>query len=670
MDSIDEVEAAIVAVPNYLHSKVSVDFLNSGCDVLCEKPIAMNTDEAAAMITASHNTGHRLAVNLIRRRFDSYRIARTILSQDLLGNIESVKFEEGMISEWPFRSSYALQRERSGGGVLVDWGTHVLDMLYWLFGGQWTLVNYKDNGLGRIESSCELDFRIKCNMGNFPCHVELSQSRKLDNKLSITAPKACLDVHSNDLTGIYLRVADYETRIGKTERRTYTSYFPDQIRSFLSGLHDDCLAGEDAIQGLRFIESCYSNRQDLKYPWERYSGQNMNWTFPSRHKRILVVGASGFLGTRLTEKLSLDLNVAVRATVHRPEKSLRLARLPVELVDCDLLKKNQVMKAVEGCDVVINCSKGRMDTSGDPRTVMDVYVEGTKNLLEAAEKNEVKKFVHISTAAIHGFRHKSSLVDESCPLKHTLSRSPYEKGKIESEKLVMEYAKKSPCVILRPTLIYGPYSEDWGVRVIQRIKNKQASLVGSGGLANFVFVDDVVEAILLSIERDEGNGTVFLINNEERVLWEEYVDKLAAILGTPPTVLPECSLEILKLSKNLSLLKDSIVAFGGVIKSPQMLLLLSRIPLLLVVGPKLVKGKKRANIEMRLSSAREIEKPNVAMISKYETPSKALCELLSCQTTFSASKAKTMLGFIPRTSFQDGFERTLDWIKWAHLMDN
>lgn len=101
---------------------------------------------------------------------------------------------------------------------------------------------------------------------------------------------------------------------------------------------------------------------------------------------------------------------------------------------------------------------------------------------------------------------------------------PYERGKIKSEKLVAEYAKLIPVVILRPTLIYGPYSSSWTTGIIERIRDYQTTIVEGPGLANLIYVDDVVDVIVCAIEKDNANGKTFLVNNDQQtVMWAEYV---------------------------------------------------------------------------------------------------------------------------------------------------
>ena len=669
---INKVDVAIVAVPNYLHSKVSVDFLRAGCDVLCEKPIADNSKNALEMIHASRQSGARLAVNFVRRRFESYQVARALLRHFFVDKARRIDYREGhSLAGWPFSSAYLLDKKKSGGGVLIDWGAHKLDMLNWLFGYNWELVSYRDDGLGRIESNCEIDFNINWNQNRIPCHVELSYLRRLGNRMVVDTNSSSLVV-DEETNRVRLSIEGQEDLTIKTGRaRPYASYFADQIKSFTNGTADECLAGEDALNSLLFSEECYRNRQNLGYPWEEPAASNTRrFVSPStQHKRVLVVGASGFLGARLTERLAVDFGFKVRAAFHRPASATRIARLPVELVECNLLDRDQLMRAVDGCDVIINCAVAKVTNQQDKGTVTKVYVDGIRNLLEAADKSRVSKFIHISTAAVLGFGHRANTADESSPFKSRLTRNFYEKGKISQEKIVMEYANSIPIVVLRPTLIYGPFSQEWAVNIIERLVEGKVTLVEDGGVANLVYVDDVVDAIFLAIEKDGANGRTLIINNDEEVVpWKDYVSGLIDLTHASPNVQPEGHPSLLRFKKLISLCADSVKACRDNVMSREMLLLLARIPVVAVVGSKVLRSAKRKQIEEHLASTDEMPLSNLrTQLTKYDVVSGAFYENLTCHAIFSSALARTSLGWTRQTRFADGIRRTLTWAEWAGL---
>src|SRR5262249_61659020 len=112
--------------------------------------------------------------------------------------------------------------------------------------------------------------------------------------------------------------------------------------------------------------------------------------------------------------------------------------------------------AMRGVDYVVNCVWG----SGEVNRL------GTKNVLEAARQEGVKRLVHLSTISVFGDR--TGVIDEMTPLER--SGSEYGDSKIDAEEMCWEYTRRGlPIVVLRPTIVYGPFSENWTVEFAQRM---------------------------------------------------------------------------------------------------------------------------------------------------------------------------------------------------------
>lgn len=413
--SVKDVDAVIVAVPNAVHAEVTNHFLEMGVDVLCEKPIATSLIDAQSMLRSREMTGARLAISHPRRRFNSYRIAKSLIDQNGLGALVGISYEEGLVFDWPSSSSFLLSPRMSGGGVLIDTGIHVVDLIRWLFNCEMTLMHYEDDGLGRIESNSEIQCYLTKDRGRVPCKISLSRTRRLDNCMVISGQDSLIKVTLSDLNDITFQGSGFNGRLESSGKITYEECFADQISALLDPTRDDYTKGEEAVKALAFIEQCYARRLDMNLPWDTFKW-NRQFSFGSRYNRILIVGASGFLGTRLSEWMSLDLDLNIRATVHKAHSAVRLGRLPIELVECDILDFDEVSRAVRDCDVVINCSRAK---GLGEKEVVDFYTKGTRNLLEAACRQGVKRFIHVSTAAIHGFMHDENLVNETSPIVST-----------------------------------------------------------------------------------------------------------------------------------------------------------------------------------------------------------------------------------------------------------
>jgi nucleoside-diphosphate-sugar epimerase len=238
---------------------------------------------------------------------------------------------------------------------------------------------------------------------------------------------------------------------------------------------------------------------------------------------ILVTGASGFIGGWIAETLYLQNSAQVRAGIRSWSSAARLGRFPIEIVPCDVLDEAQIAKAINDVDIVIHCAIG----------TRHVTVQGTNQMLDAALKQRVKRFVYISTAEVYG--DVSGHVDETFPLQ-AMGRE-YGDSKIEAEEICVEYYNQGlPLTIIRPPIVYGPFGEDFTIKIAQKLQSGNWGIFsGFGeGQCNLVYVSDLVSAILLAARDERAVGQAFNINGSETISWNDYFQRFNAALGLPP----------------------------------------------------------------------------------------------------------------------------------------
>jgi dihydroflavonol-4-reductase len=167
---------------------------------------------------------------------------------------------------------------------------------------------------------------------------------------------------------------------------------------------------------------------------------------------VLVTGATGFLGHHLVAQLA-QTGYAVRALVRQPAQAQSL-RDHAEIVPGDVADTASLQRALEGCQYVIHAA-ALFRFWGDPAAFERTNVEGTAHVLEAALRANVKRFVHISTAAVVGKPPADALVDEATLCQPA---DPYQRSKYDGENFVRMYGKATglPALILRPGAYYGP----------------------------------------------------------------------------------------------------------------------------------------------------------------------------------------------------------------------
>jgi predicted dehydrogenase len=128
------VDAVIITVPNFLHAQVSVDSLRAGKHVLCEKPMVMKTEEADAIIRARDESGKQFMVSMNNRFRQAAQWLHERIESGAFGDIYHAKTGWVRRRGIPAWGAWFFDRERSGGGPLIDLGVHMLDVTLWLLG--------------------------------------------------------------------------------------------------------------------------------------------------------------------------------------------------------------------------------------------------------------------------------------------------------------------------------------------------------------------------------------------------------------------------------------------------------------------------------------------------------------------------------------------------------
>ena len=123
-------DVAVVITPHYCHAEIAIDCLEAGCNVLVEKPMALEVAEADAMIAAAQASGKLLAVNFQHRQRPEVRAARQLIQEGRLGRLQRMN----MVTPWPRSAAYYGQASwratwpGEGGGVLMNQAPHDLDL--------------------------------------------------------------------------------------------------------------------------------------------------------------------------------------------------------------------------------------------------------------------------------------------------------------------------------------------------------------------------------------------------------------------------------------------------------------------------------------------------------------------------------------------------------------
>jgi nucleoside-diphosphate-sugar epimerase len=348
-------------------------------------------------------------------------------------------------------------------------------------------------------------------------------------------------------------------------------------------------------------------------------------------EKILITGATGFVGGWLAETLYLSDFAYVRAGIRNWSNAARLARFPIEIVRCDVLDQEEIVRAMDGVSCVIHCAIGSRE----------VIVQGTNNMLEAALRSRVRRFIHLSTAEVYG--PVSGQVDESFPFQYT--GGGYGDAKIEAEKLCWKYYEKGlPLVVLRPPIVYGPFGKDFSVKIAHRFKSGNWGIFeGYGeGRCNLIYVSDLVSGIMLAVANDRAVGEAFNLNGPKTITWNQYFQRFNEILGLPPL--------------------KRIDPAGSRVQATIMEPIRSSAKLVLKQF-----GKPIRKMYLRSREARYAMQ-NFERYMK-TTPRLAELSLYNRDALYLSAKAQHILGFRPGIDVDTGLQLTAGWINHLGLLE-
>ncbi len=245
--------------------------------------------------------------------------------------------------------------------------------------------------------------------------------------------------------------------------------------------------------------------------------------------KILVTGGTGFTGKALVRRLLKDGHHVIALDFQEGLKTQELRDWGAEVVIGTVTDKAVVDRCMTGVDIVHHLAAAFRQLNVPNSYYWDVNVEGTKNVLAAALREKVKKFVYCSTCGVHGnVEHPPG--DENAPIN---AADYYQQTKYEAEPIVRQYQEKGMATtILRPAAIYGPGDPERFFMIFKRVNKGLFPMFGNGKtLYHPLYIDHLIDAHVLAQEPGRGDGEAYLIADEQYVEIETLVKKTADALG-------------------------------------------------------------------------------------------------------------------------------------------
>ncbi len=248
--------------------------------------------------------------------------------------------------------------------------------------------------------------------------------------------------------------------------------------------------------------------------------------------RVLVTGATGFLGGALIERLlghgEKDLRVTARVGSRRDRIEAALARHPgakIEYVLANLTSRADAERAIEGVSTIYHLAAAMGGAAAD---MFLNTVVGSKHLLEAVGAKKPMRIVLISSFSVYGVATlpRGAVVTEETPLEpNPQKRDSYAQVKLRQEQLFREYQQKNgfELVVLRPGVIYGPGGGAFSSRVGLSLFGTFLNL-GGRNILPLSYVDNCAEAIVLAGQSQQAVGQVYNVHDDDLPRCNQYLD--------------------------------------------------------------------------------------------------------------------------------------------------
>ncbi len=321
---------------------------------------------------------------------------------------------------------------------------------------------------------------------------------------------------------------------------------------------------------------------------------------------VLVTGASGFIGSHLVSRCLLE-KYKVKVLVRKGNPAIdRFRKQGIEVIEGDIRNFEDVRRAVSGCNIVFHAAALTSDW-GTMKDFNDINIGGTRNICEAVLECKTERLVYVSS--FESFNHSElERIDERTAF--SVKNHPYSDTKIGGTETVREYiAKGITASVVYPVWVYGPGDRTLFPIIADILRKGMFFYWKYHARMSMTYIDNLVDLLMLAATLPQAAGEEFLAFDGVDMTFEEFCERLArAVNANPPFIyLPY----------------DLVYMLAGILETVYGILNMPKRPLL----------------------------------------TRQAVNLLASRALVDASKARRVLGWSPAVSQEEGFRRTLEWLK-------
>lgn len=323
-------------------------------------------------------------------------------------------------------------------------------------------------------------------------------------------------------------------------------------------------------------------------------------------RNVLITGATGFIGSYLVRRMigkSYHLRILA---LPKDKKAIEYEKSGLEVVYGNITDSAIVDRSLKGIHIVYHLAAVVSDWAPE-KLYREVNVAAMKNMCESSLKNKVERFVYISTNDVFGFKEKA-IIDESFPYRPW--HEPYPDSKLEASNIAWSYYRKGlPVSMIYPCWVYGPNDTTFLLPLVEAVRKGQLIYWRKNSLVWPAYIENVIDLLIEIGTNPEAIGQGFLIHDGVPDTLENFVSKIA---------------EPLQL-KNQRRYMPYFVAF--------------------LIGWFMQNVWKILGIKSR------------PLLTTY------IVKNLGSGWRFSIAKAKRLLNWTPRISYDEGLSKTIEWLK-------
>lgn len=546
-----------IITPPASHYNVAREVIELGCHVLVEKPLTLDSKAATELFELAHQKNVKLCT-MHNHFFDPCMLqARKLIDSGAIGRIINVESYYGLNTQIDAFRKYPKPNRLPWlfglpGGVFHDFMAHPLYVLL-PFTGEPAEIALQEKSFGEFPQNLSDELRILVkgskalgvltfSFASKPHYHfvrfygtkaviqvnfdTMTATRHLLSRLPKAAQKAIFNLSEGwQLTSSTI------SNVWNFARKKLKPYqgmkiLIHQFYDYVDGKAEAPVSQEDALMVIKTMDKAWTMIKNKRLNFEpRMSGVRVG---SNDKPRVLVTGATGFLGSRLVEIL-VQRGFPVRSLARKLSNIEKLQKMPSDIYFGDVGDMESLQAACLDVDVVVHAAA---DTSGNEDDSRVSTLLGTQNIINLCKANGIKKLIYISSCSVYGVADykKGRLVDETASLeRYPDKRGHYSSAKYKADQLVMDAIKSDrlPAACLRPGTIFGPGGEVFTPMMGFSLGTRVFGIIGRGDFVlPLVFIDNLVDAIIQAIEKDESIGQVFNVVDADNPTKKEYVELL------------------------------------------------------------------------------------------------------------------------------------------------